>query len=282
LLFDYESLMTDRRDYQLIPAIEFKGVSKYYDDKPVLKNISFTVRRGETKIILGGSGSGKSTILKLIIGLFKPEEGEIWVDGEEISTYDETRLMHVRKKIGMVFQEGALFDSLSVSDNVGYRLQEQSEHDGEEIYLMVKKTLGFVDLEDAIEKMPAELSGGMRKRAAIARALAGNPKIMLYDEPTAGLDPITARTINELVIKLRDLEGVSSVFVTHRLKDAFTMANEYLGHQNGILRYMKEEENNLCVVNTRFLMLREGEIIFDGVDENLRQSQDEYIQRFLS
>jgi phospholipid/cholesterol/gamma-HCH transport system ATP-binding protein len=274
--------MTDRRDYQLIPAIEFKGVSKYYDDKPVLKNISFTVRRGETKIILGGSGSGKSTILKLIIGLFKPEEGEIWVDGEEISTYDETRLMHVRKKIGMVFQEGALFDSLSVSDNVGYRLQEQSEHDGEEIYLMVKKTLGFVDLEDAIEKMPAELSGGMRKRAAIARALAGNPKIMLYDEPTAGLDPITARTINELVIKLRDLEGVSSVFVTHRLKDAFTMANEYLGHQNGILRYMKEEENNLCVVNTRFLMLREGEIIFDGVDENLRQSQDEYIQRFLS
>jgi phospholipid/cholesterol/gamma-HCH transport system ATP-binding protein len=274
--------MTDRRDYQLIPAIEFKGVSKYYDDKPVLKNISFTVRRGETKIILGGSGSGKSTILKLIIGLFKPEEGEIWVDGEEISTYDETRLMHVRKKIGMVFQEGALFDSLSVSDNVGYRLQEQSEHDGEEIYLMVKKTLGFVDLEDAIEKMAAELSGGMRKRAAIARALAGNPKIMLYDEPTAGLDPITARTINELVIKLRDLEGVSSVFVTHRLKDAFTMANEYLGHQNGILRYMKEEENNLCVVNTRFLMLREGEIIFDGVDENLRQSQDEYIQRFLS
>jgi phospholipid/cholesterol/gamma-HCH transport system ATP-binding protein len=274
--------MTDKRDYQLTPAIEFKQVSKYYDDKPVLKNISFTVRRGETKIILGGSGSGKSTILKLIIGLFKPEEGEIWVDGEEISTYDETRLMDVRKKIGMVFQEGALFDSLSVSDNVGYRLQEQSDQDGEEIYLMVKKTLGFVDLEDAIEKMPAELSGGMRKRAAIARALAGNPKIMLYDEPTSGLDPITARTINELVIKLRDLEGVSSVFVTHRLKDAFTMANEYLGHQNGILRYMKEEENNLCVVNTRFLMLREGEIIFDGVDENLRQSRDEYIQRFLS
>jgi phospholipid/cholesterol/gamma-HCH transport system ATP-binding protein len=274
--------MTEKPDYQLTPAIEFKRVHKYYDDKAVLKDISFTVRRGETKIILGGSGSGKSTILKLIIGLFKPDAGEVWVDGEEISTYRETKLTEVRKKIGMVFQEGALFDSLSVSDNVGYRLQEQGELDDEEIYLVVKKTLGFVDLEDAIEKMPAELSGGMRKRAAIARSLVGNPKIMLYDEPTAGLDPITARTINELVIKLRDLEGVSSVFVTHRLKDAFTMAHEYLGYEHGTLRYVKKEEQNLCLVNTRFLMLKDGEIIFDGVDENMRQSQDEYIRRFLS
>jgi phospholipid/cholesterol/gamma-HCH transport system ATP-binding protein len=274
--------MMDQPDYQLTPAIEFKKVYKYYDDKPVLKDISFTVRRGETKIILGGSGSGKSTILKLVIGLFRPDGGEIWVDGEEISTYGETKLMEVRKKIGMVFQEGALFDSLSVSNNVGYRLHEQNELDEHEIYLLVSKTLGFVDLEDAIEKMPAELSGGMRKRAAIARSLVGNPKIMLYDEPTAGLDPITARTINELVIKLRDLEGVSSIFVTHRLKDAFTMANEYLGHAQGTLRYMKDEERNLCLVNTRFLMLKEGEIIFDGVDENMRRSQDEYIRRFLS
>ena len=190
--------------------------------------------------------------------------------------------MEVRRKIGMVFQEGALFDSLSVSDNVGYRLHEQSELDDEEIYALVRKTLGFVNLEDAIEKMPAELSGGMRRRAAIARSLVGNPKIMLYDEPTAGLDPIIARTINELVIKLRDLEGVSSVFVTHRLKDAFTMANEYLGHDHGTLRYVTDEESRLCLVNTRFLMLREGEIIFDGVHENLRRSQDEYIRKFFS
>jgi phospholipid/cholesterol/gamma-HCH transport system ATP-binding protein len=274
--------MMDQPDYQLKPAIEFKKVYKYYDDEPVLKDISFTVRRGETKIILGGSGSGKSTILKLIIGLFKPDGGEIWVDGEEISTYRETKLMEVRKKIGMVFQAGALFDSLSVFENVGYRLHEQSELDDEEIYPLVKKTLGFVNLEDAIEKMPAELSGGMRKRAAIARSLVGNPKIMLYDEPTAGLDPITARTINELVIKLRDLEGVSSVFVTHRLKDAFTMANEYLGHERGTLRFVKDEESNLCLVNTRFLMLKDGEIIFDGVNENMRRSQDEYIRKFLS
>jgi phospholipid/cholesterol/gamma-HCH transport system ATP-binding protein len=274
--------MMDRSSHQLTPAIEFREVFKYYDDKPVLKNISFTVRRGETKIILGGSGSGKSTILKLIIGLFKPDGGEIWVDGEEISSYSETKLRDVRKKIGMVFQEGALFDSLSVFENVGYRLHEQGDLDDEETYPLVKKTLGFVNLEEAIEKMPAELSGGMRKRAAFARSLIGNPKIMLYDEPTAGLDPITARTINELVIKLRDLEGVSSVFVTHRMKDAFTMANEFLGHEQGTLSYLKDQQNNLCLVKTRFLMLKDGEIIFDGVDENLRRSQNEYIRTFLS
>lgn len=266
----------------LSAAIELKHVYKSYDDTLVLRDISFTVRRGESKIILGGSGSGKSTILKLIIGLEKADEGEIWVDGEEISTYSERKLMAVRQKIGMVFQEGALFDSLSVAENVAYRLYEQSDLDDEEIQFIVRKTLGFVELEDAFEKMPSELSGGMRRRAAIARALVGNPKIMLYDEPTAGLDPLTARTINELVIKLRDLEGVSSVFVTHRLKDAFTMANEFLGHQNGVLRYIKEEEGNLCLVNTRFLMLKEGGIIFDGVDEEIRRSKDEYIRRFLS
>jgi phospholipid/cholesterol/gamma-HCH transport system ATP-binding protein len=273
--------MADRADHPLSPAIELKRVFKSYNDTPVLKDISFTVRRGETKIILGGSGSGKSTILKLIIGLEKVDEGEILVDGEDITGYSESQLMEVRKKLGMVFQEGALFDSLSVAENVGYRLHEQSDLDEDEIHSIVKKTLGFVELEDAIEKMPAELSGGMRRRAAIARALVGNPKIMLYDEPTAGLDPLTARTINELVIKLRDLEGVSSVFVTHRLRDAFTMANEYLGHQNGILRYMTEEEGHICLVNTRFLMLKDGEIIFDGVDEEIHQSHDEYIQKFL-
>ncbi len=264
------------------PAIELKQVYKSYDDTPVLSNISFVVRRGETKIILGGSGSGKSTILKLIIGLEKPDEGEIWVDGEEISGYSESQLMEVRKKIGMVFQEGALFDSLSVADNVAYRLYEQSDLDEEEILSIVEKTLGFVELEDAIQKMPSELSGGMRRRAAIARALVGSPKIMLYDEPTAGLDPLTARTINELVIKLRDLEGVSSVFVTHRLKDAFTMANEYLGHRDGVLRYMKEEESNICLVNTRLLMLKDGEIIFDGVNEEIRKSPIDYVRRFLA
>ncbi len=264
-----------------LPAIELKHVSKYYDDQCVLNDISFTVRRGETKIILGGSGSGKSTILKLIIGLERPDEGEIWVEGEEISRHHESKLNEVRKKIGMVFQEGALFDSLTVAENVAYRLHEQTNLDEEEIEATVRQTLGFVDLEEAIYKMPAELSGGMRRRAGIARALVGNPKIMLYDEPTAGLDPIVARTINELIIKLRDLEGVSSVFVTHRLRDAFTMANEFLGVREGKMKFWKEEEANLCLINTRFLMLREGQIVFDGVDEEIRHSQDEYIRRFL-
>lgn len=273
--------MSEKPSSWLDPAIELKNVTKFYEDLSVLKDISFTVRRGETKVILGGSGSGKSTILKLIIGLIKPDEGEIWVDGEEISMFTEGQMMEVRKKIGMVFQEGALFDSLSVADNVGYRLHEQGLLEEEEILDIVKRTLGFVELADAIEKLPAELSGGMRRRAAIARALVGNPKIMLYDEPTAGLDPLVARTINELVIKLRDVEGVSSIFVTHRLRDAFTMANEFLAYQHGTLRYVKEEEGEICLVNTRILMLREGQIIFDGVDEEIRKSKDEYIQRFL-
>ena len=274
--------MDQRNHQETHPAIELRNIYKSFGDTPVLKNISFKVRRGETKIILGGSGSGKSTILKLIIGLEKPDEGEIWVDGEEITNYSERQLMRIRKKIGMVFQEGALFDSLPVAENVAYRLNEQTDLEEEEIDAIVRKTLGFVELEDAIDKMPSELSGGMRRRAAIARSLAGNPKIMLYDEPTAGLDPLTARTINELVIKLRDLEGVSSVFVTHRLKDAFTMANEFLGYREGRLCYFKEEENHLCLLNTRLMMLREGEIIFDGFDEEIRKSQDEYILKFLA
>ncbi len=274
--------MPEKPSPWLVSAIELRNVSKYYDDFPVLRDISFTVRRGETKVILGGSGSGKSTILKLIIGLIKPDEGEIWVDGEEISQFTENQMMEVRRKIGMVFQEGALFDSLSVADNVGYRLHEQGLLDEEEILAIVRKTLGFVELADAIDKLPSELSGGMRRRASIARALVGNPKIMLYDEPTAGLDPLVARTINEQVIKLRDLEGVSSVFVTHRLRDAFTMANEYLTYKDGILHYTREEDDQVCLVNTRFLMLREGQIIFDGADEEIRKSKDEYIQKFLT
>ena len=182
--------MGDSNGDRLSPAIELKNVVKYYDDALILNNVSFTVRRGETKIILGGSGSGKSTILKLIIGLEKPDEGEIWIDGQEISRLRERELMRVRQKIGMVFQEGALFDSLSVADNVAYRLHEQGDMEQEEVLAVVAKTLGFVDLEDAIDKMPSELSGGMRRRAAIARALVGSPRIMLYDEPTAGLDPL--------------------------------------------------------------------------------------------
>ncbi|HSW39455.1 MAG TPA: ATP-binding cassette domain-containing protein, partial [Acidobacteriota bacterium] len=193
--------------------ITFKNVSIAFNDQPVLKDINFMIRPEETKIILGESGSGKSTILKLILGLIKPDAGEIIIEGENITAMTEQELVAVRKNIGMVFQEGALFDSLDVRENVGYRLIEEGRLDEEEITIAVHELLGFVGLRDAIDKMPAELSGGMKRRVGIARALIGTPKIVLYDEPTAGLDPITKQAILELIIKLRDREKVTSVFV---------------------------------------------------------------------
>ena len=201
-----------------IPAIEFRNVVLAFDERVILNNLSFKVMKGETKIILGGSGGGKSTIIKLVLGLLKPDEGQVLVDGEDVTDYSEDQMMHVRKNIGMVFQEGALFDSLSVYDNVAFRLHEQGVPE-DEVEPEVRRMLRFVNLEDAIDKMPIELSGGMRRRVGIARALVGDPKIVLFDEPTAGLDPPTARTICELAMKLRDLEDVSSIFVTHEMNN---------------------------------------------------------------
>src|SRR6188474_2386740 len=208
------------------PAIEFQDVHLSFDDRKVLNNLSFKVMKGETKIILGGSGGGKSTIIKLVLGLLKPDSGRILIDGEDITDYSETEMMPVRQKIGMVFQEGALFDSISVYENVAYRLREQHRSE-DEIEKEVTRMLEFVDLADAIDKMPIELSGGMRRRVGIARALVGNPSIVLFDEPTAGLDPPTARTICELAIKLRDLEDVSSIFVTHEMANLEYLSSEY-------------------------------------------------------
>src|SRR5215831_4161227 len=263
------------------PVLEMRNVVKYYaSDKPVLDGVSFHIYRGETKIIIGASGSGKSTILKLIMGLDKPDEGQILVEGEDITRLNEQQLVHVRQKIGMVFQESALFDSLTVRENVAYRLYElaapESEIDGK-----VRQVLGFVGLEDAIDKMPPELSGGMKRRVALARALIGEPKIMLYDEPTAGLDPVTSKKINELIIALRDIKSVTGVFVTHRMRDAFTLATEYASNGDRSINFYTEG-NFLCIANTRFLMLRDGKIVFEGPDELLRRSDDDYIKRFLS
>jgi phospholipid/cholesterol/gamma-HCH transport system ATP-binding protein len=242
--------------------------------------VSFRLRRGETKIVLGGSGTGKSTIINLILGLLKPDAGEILIDGEEITELDDQELMRVRKKIGMIFQEGALFDSLSVFDNVAYRLAE-AKVDADEIEHEVLRMLRFVDLEDAIEKMPAELSGGMRRRVGIARALVGNPTLVLFDEPTAGLDPPTARTICELAIKLRDLEDVSSIFVTHEMNNLEYLCSEYaIVDEKGAVQFV-EEGQSLCLINTEVMMLRDGEIIFSGKDEELRQVKDPYIRRFM-
>ncbi|HEX8352780.1 MAG TPA: ATP-binding cassette domain-containing protein, partial [Pyrinomonadaceae bacterium] len=241
---------------------------------------SFKVRKGETKIILGGSGGGKSTTIKLILGLLKPDAGRVLVDGEDITEYSEAEMMSVRKKIGMVFQEGALFDSLSVYDNVGYRLHEQGVPE-EEVEQEVRRMLRFVNMEDAIDKMPIELSGGMRRRVGIARALVGGPKIVLFDEPTAGLDPPTARTICELAIKLRDLEDVSSIFVTHEMNNVKYITSEYAVVDDGGEINFEQEGQRLCLTNTKVLMLRGGKIIFEGTDEALHRNEDAYIQRFV-
>jgi phospholipid/cholesterol/gamma-HCH transport system ATP-binding protein len=262
------------------PALEMRDVVKYYTgDKPVLNGVSFRIYKGETRIIVGASGSGKSTILKLIMGLDKPDEGEILVEGEDITRLNEQQLVHVRQKIGMVFQESALFDSLTVRENVAYRLYESDAHE-DEIDAKVREVLGFVGLEEAIDKMPSELSGGMKRRVALARALISEPGIMLYDEPTAGLDPITSKKINELIIALRDIKSVTGVFVTHRMRDAFTLSTEYATDGEGQVHF-QTENNFLCIANTRFLMLRDGRIVFEGPDEMLRRSEDEYIKRFL-
>jgi len=224
---------------------------------PVLRDISFEVQEGEILVILGASGSGKTTILRLILGLIRPDSGKIFVDGEEITQMSERKLMAVRRKIGMVFQEGALFDSLTVGENVVFSLREQGTMSEQEIDERVRKILGFVDMVETIDMMPDELSGGMKRRVAIARALAAyDPKVMLYDEPTTGLDPITAHTICELIVKLRDYQKVCSIMVTHQLKDAFKVA-------------------------TRFVVLNDCRIIFEGTGEELKSATDAYIQKFF-
>jgi phospholipid/cholesterol/gamma-HCH transport system ATP-binding protein len=265
---------------RVIPAIEFRNVTIEFDDRKVLNNLSFKVNRGETKIILGGSGCGKSTTIKLVLGLLKPDSGQVLVDGEDITHYSEVEMMNVRKKIGMIFQEGALFDSLSVYDNVAFKLHEHGVPE-DEVENEVRRMLQFVNLEQAIDKMPSELSGGMRRRVGIARALVGDPKIVMFDEPTAGLDPPTARTICELAMKLRDLEDVSSIFVTHEMNNLGYLCSEYaVVNEAGEVVFEKEGEK-LCLINSKVIMMRDGEIIFSGTDESLRRSEDHYIQKFL-
>ena len=269
----------DDRD-RAIPAIEFRDVRLAFDDRVILDNLSFKVMKGETKIILGGSGGGKSTIIKLVLGLLKPDSGRVLVDGEDITEHREDQMMPVRKKLGMVFQEGALFDSLSVYDNVAYRLHEQNVPE-DEVEPEVRRMLRFVNLEDAIDKMPIELSGGMRRRVGIARALVGDPKIVLFDEPTAGLDPPTARTICELAMKLRDLEDVSSIFVTHEMNNLHYICSEYAVVDDDGKVVFEREGERLCLVNSKVMMMRNGKVIFSGTDEALRRAEDPYIQRFL-
>jgi phospholipid/cholesterol/gamma-HCH transport system ATP-binding protein len=262
--------------------IEFRRVHKSFNDEAVLKNVSFRINSGETKIIVGESGSGKSTILKLMLGLIRPDSGQIFIDGRDITPLAENELVAIRHDIGMVFQEGALFDSLSVRENVGYRLYEEGRMSETEIEDAVLQQLGFVGLEEAIDKMPAELSGGMKRRVGIARALVGTPKVVLYDEPTAGLDPITKRTIVDLMIKLRDIEGVTSVFVTHDLHAASIMANEFASAgENGNID-IKSGGESFCILNTKFIMLQSASICFEGSYQEMLSSEIPYVRTFTS
>jgi phospholipid/cholesterol/gamma-HCH transport system ATP-binding protein len=262
------------------PVIVVDKVSLAFDEKVVLKEVSFTLLPGHTKIILGASGSGKSTILKLILGLWRPDSGTILVNGKRIDTMDELQLMKVRNDLGMVFQEGALFDSLSVEENVGYKLYEESDQRLETVRARVKEVLGFVRLDDFIERMPSELSGGQRRRVAIARAMAAKPGILLYDEATTGLDPITATTVNEEMVKLRDLENVSSIIVTHQLRDAFFVAtHEAVRSKDG---YTIAPANAQKSDEAEFIMLKEGLVSFEGNAAELRASKDPYLKQFLS
>jgi phospholipid/cholesterol/gamma-HCH transport system ATP-binding protein len=262
------------------PIIVFDKVSLAFDDKVILREVSFTLLTGHTKIFLGASGAGKSTILKLILGLLKPDSGVIWVNGERVDTMTEAQLMTVRADLGMVFQEGALFDSLTVAENVGYKLYEESDMPLADVRRRVEEVLGFVGLSEHIDKMPSELSGGQRRRVAIARAMSFKPRILLYDEPTTGLDPITADTIDDEIIKLRDLENVSSIVVTHQLRDAFRIATYEANRVNGHIQIdhadaRKSEE-------AEFIMLKEGRIAFEGHAGQLRDSSDPYLKAFLS
>jgi phospholipid/cholesterol/gamma-HCH transport system ATP-binding protein len=262
------------------PVLVVDRVSLAFDDKVVLKDVSFTLHPGHTKLLLGASGSGKSTILKLILGLLRPDSGTITVNGERVDTMTERELMRVRADIGMVFQEGALFDSLTVAENVGYKLHEEARMTYGEARRRVEEILGFIGLGEVIDRMPSELSGGQRRRVAIARAMAYKPRILLYDEATTGLDPITATTVDEEMVKLRDLENVSSVIVTHQLRDAFFVAtHEAIRDRDGIRIVHADAQKS---EEAEFIMLKEGVLAFEGNAAELRASKDPYIRTFLS
>ena len=262
------------------PMLVFDRVSLAFDDKIILREVSFTLSEGHTKVFLGASGAGKSTILKLILGLLKPDGGEIWVRGSRVDQMRELEMMAVRRHLGMVFQEGALFDSLTVAENVGFKLYEEHRLSVSEIRMRVEEVLGFVGLGDYIDRMPSELSGGQRRRVAIARAMAAKPPILLYDEPTTGLDPITATTIDDEIIKLRDLENITSVLVTHQLRDAFYVSDyEAVRGAEGVeFRQASEQKAG----EAEFIMLKDGRVHFEGNSRELRATRDEYVSTFVS
>jgi len=269
------SATTDNRHRMIV----FENVSIAFEDRQVLDNVSFVLGHGETKVLLGVAGSGKTLILKLSLGLLRPDSGNIYVLGYEVTSMREEDLFDLRRKLGMVFQESALFDSLTVEVNVGYRLYE--EHlPPDEIHARVLEALRFVELEHTIDLFPSELSGGMRRRVAIARAIITNPEVLLYDSPTGGLDPVTSTTIVELIVKQRDVFQTSSLLVTHRLQDAFIMATHAFNRETNHMEPLPQGSHR--DLNTNFIVLKDGHIIFEGTAPELVHSDNDYIREYLS
>jgi phospholipid/cholesterol/gamma-HCH transport system ATP-binding protein len=260
-------------------AIRFEDVHLAFEDLIVLDGVSFELKRGETKVLLGVAGSGKSTILKLCLGLLRPDAGHIYVLGHDITQMREEELFDLRSKIGIVFQESALFDSLSVRENVAFRLMEEKLPQ-QEVEARVREVLRFVELEDAISKLPAELSGGMRRRVGIARAIITHPEVLLYDSPTGGLDPITSTTIIELIMKQRDVYKTSALLVSHRLQDGFMLATHYYDPTANTMRPV--DGKPMRDVHTSFMVLRDGKVIFDGTGHELARIEDPYIREYIS
>ena len=258
-------------------VLEFRDVTISFDGPPVLENITFSVRAHETRVLLGPAGVGKSVLLKVATGLYCPDDGDILLFGENIARMPEPELLPLRMRTGMVFQEGALFDSLSVRDNVAYQLIQERAPD-EEIDRRVQEALRFVGLEQTFDLFPGSLSGGMRRRVAIARALIRQPELLLYDSPTGGLDPITSTTIIELIVKQRDFYKTPSIVVTHRLQDAFTMCGHRFNPECNCMTPLPSGETD---PNTSFLMLNEGRLIFDGSLHELVHCDDPFVKEFL-
>jgi phospholipid/cholesterol/gamma-HCH transport system ATP-binding protein len=263
------------------PVLSFRDVSIGFDKGNVLEGLSFSVAPGETKILIGESGSGKTLILKLAAGLIQPDSGTVQMLGHDLGQMTEKELLAFRRSVGFVFQEGALFDSLSVSENVAYSLREEHVKE-EDIEPRVRESLRFVEMEEAIEKLPSELSGGMRRRVSIARALITRPDVVLYDSPTAGLDPVTSQTIITLILRQRDTQGVTSLLATHRLQDAFGLASyRYDGPSGRVVHVAGNGATRTTGAATNFVVLREGKVYFEGSPPELANTTDAYLRRFL-
>jgi len=260
-------------------AVVFEHVSFAFDEHEVLRDVSFSVPRGSMRIVLGASGTGKSVMLKLVLGLLRPDEGRITVNGQRVDTMPEEDLLRLRADMGMSFQEIALFDSLTVAENVGYRLFEETDMSVDDARRRVEEVLGFIGMSEYIDRMPSELSGGQRRRVAIARAMASKPSLLLFDDPTTGLDPIIANTVDDEIVKLRDLEHVTAMLVTHQIRDAFYIARHEASRQNG--RVTIEEVGDGDGSRARFMVLHDGGIMFEGTGAELLASHDAYLKEFL-